>query len=147
VHFYRFHHISEIYIANKSTTWQLDVWFIQMYVYRKTLCHKISNICVKIFGWFRNILFEAIYPEVIEMFSENTFRTLPPTSTPNGADFDPEEDEPSLEASWPHLQLVYEFFLRFIESPDFQASIGKKWALLLIFSSVFQLQHNWVIFW
>ena len=29
-----------------------------------------------------------------------------------GAEFDPEEDEPTLEAAWPHLQLVYEFFLR-----------------------------------
>ena len=30
-----------------------------------------------------------------------------------GAEFDPEEDEPTLEAAWPHLQLVYEFFLRY----------------------------------
>ena len=37
-----------------------------------------------------------------------------------GAEFDPEEDEPTLEAAWPHLQLVYEFFLRFLESPDFK---------------------------
>ena len=30
------------------------------------------------------------------------FRTLPPSESP---DFDPEEDEPTLEASWPHLQV------------------------------------------
>merc|ERR1711997_784614 len=48
---------------------------------------------------------------------------LPPSDNP---DFDPEEDDPTLEASWPHLTLVYEFFLRFLESPDFQPSIGKK---------------------
>ncbi|UYV78783.1 PPP2R5B [Cordylochernes scorpioides] len=65
----------------------------------------------------------------------NLFRTLPPSENP---DFDPEEDDPTLEASWPHLQvgpsttlwgvcqLVYEFFLRFLECPDFQPSIGKK---------------------
>ncbi|CAL4126846.1 unnamed protein product, partial [Meganyctiphanes norvegica] len=53
----------------------------------------------------------------------NLFRTLPPSDNP---DFDPEEDDPTLEASWPHLQLVYEFFLRFLESPDFQPAIGKK---------------------
>ena len=47
------------------------------------------------------------------MFSVNLFRALPPSSAPNGAEFDPEEDEPTLEAAWPHLQLVYEFFLRF----------------------------------
>lgn len=32
-----------------------------------------------------------------------------------------------LEASWPHLQIVYEFFLRFLESPDFQPSLAKKY--------------------
>jgi serine/threonine-protein phosphatase 2A regulatory subunit B' len=53
----------------------------------------------------------------------NLFRTLPPSENP---DFDPEEDDPTLEASWPHLQLVYEVFLRFLESSDFQATIGKK---------------------
>lgn len=66
---------------------------------------------------------EAIYPDVIKMVSRNIFRVLPPS---DNSEFDPEEDEPTLEVSWPHLQLVYEFFLRFLESPDFQAAIGKK---------------------
>lgn len=34
--------------------------------------------------------------------STNIFRTLPPSENP---DFDPEEDEPTLEASWPHIQV------------------------------------------
>ena len=55
--------------------------------------------------------------------SANLFRTLPPSENP---DFDPEEDDPTMEASWPHLQLVYEFFLRFLESSDFQPTVGKK---------------------
>lgn len=71
----------------------------------------------------RGVLTESVYPEIIRMISSNLFRTLPPSENP---DFDPEEDDPTLEASWPHLQLVYEFFLRFLESPDFQPSIGKK---------------------
>ena len=29
---------------------------------------------------------------------------------------DPDEDEPHLEESWPHLQLVYELFLKFMMS-------------------------------
>jgi len=33
----------------------------------------------------------------------NTFRTLPPSENP---DFDPEEDDPTLELSWPHLEVV-----------------------------------------
>ncbi|XP_077469937.1 serine/threonine-protein phosphatase 2A 56 kDa regulatory subunit delta isoform isoform X2 [Stigmatopora argus] len=72
-------------------------------------------------------LTEAVYPEAVGMFSINLFRTLPPSSNPTGAEFDPEEDEPTLEAAWPHLQLVYEFFLRFLESPDFQANVAKKY--------------------
>ncbi|KAL1129541.1 hypothetical protein AAG570_012486 [Ranatra chinensis] len=59
-----------------------------------------------------NVITDAIYPEAVNMFAVNLFRTLPPSSNPNGAEFDPEEDEPTLEAAWPHLQLVYEFFLR-----------------------------------
>ena len=58
------------------------------------------------------------------MFSINTFRSLPPSTNPMGAEFDPEEDEPTLEAAWPHLQLVYEFFLRFLESPDFKVQLS-----------------------
>jgi len=46
---------------------------------------------------------------------------------PTGDAFDPEEDEPILEAAWPHLQVVYELFLRFIESPDFNANTAKKY--------------------
>ncbi|XP_017035048.2 serine/threonine-protein phosphatase 2A 56 kDa regulatory subunit epsilon isoform, partial [Drosophila kikkawai] len=71
----------------------------------------------------RGVLTEPVYPEIIRMISCNLFRTLPPSENP---DFDPEEDDPTLEASWPHLQLVYEVFLRFLESQDFQATIGKR---------------------
>jgi len=74
----------------------------------------------------RGVLTESVYPEIVIMFSANLFRTLPPTSNPSGAEFDPEEDEPTLEAAWPHLQLVYEFFLRVLESQDFQPSLVKK---------------------
>ncbi|CAL1544420.1 unnamed protein product [Lymnaea stagnalis] len=72
----------------------------------------------------RNVLTEPVYPEVVRMIACNIFRTLPPNDNP---DFDPEEDDPTLEASWPHLQIVYEFFLRFLESPDFQPSLAKKY--------------------
>ncbi|XP_068960288.1 serine/threonine-protein phosphatase 2A 56 kDa regulatory subunit gamma isoform isoform X1 [Petaurus breviceps papuanus] len=54
----------------------------------------------------RNVITEPIYPEVVHMFAVNMFRTLPPSSNPTGAEFDPEEDEPTLEAAWPHLQLL-----------------------------------------
>ncbi|KAG1672759.1 Serine/threonine-protein phosphatase 2A regulatory subunit alpha isoform [Nymphon striatum] len=71
----------------------------------------------------RHVISEPLYPEIIYMIACNLFRTLPPSENP---DFDPEEDDPTLEASWPHLQMVYEFFLRFLEAAEFQPSIGKK---------------------
>ncbi|XP_043911330.1 serine/threonine-protein phosphatase 2A 56 kDa regulatory subunit alpha isoform [Protopterus annectens] len=72
----------------------------------------------------RGVLVDSSYGDVVKMISNNIFRTLPPSDNP---DFDPEEDEPTLEAAWPHLQLVYEFFLRFLESPDFQPSSAKRY--------------------
>eukprot|EP00049_Salpingoeca_infusionum_P002407 m.56376 g.56376 ORF g.56376 m.56376 type:complete len:541 (-) comp11562_c0_seq1:282-1904(-) len=74
----------------------------------------------------RKVLHESFYPEIVKMFEANLFRTLAPPEDPNAALFDPEEDEPTLEAAWPHLQLVYEFFLRVLESPDFQIPIAKQ---------------------
>lgn len=59
-------------------------------------------------------------------FASNLFRSIPPQVNPTGDAFDPEEDEPVLELAWPHLQIVYEFFLRFVESPDFNTNIAKK---------------------
>lgn len=41
----------------------------------------------------------------VSQFAVNMFRALPPSSNPTGAEFDPEEDEPTLEAAWPHLQV------------------------------------------
>lgn len=74
----------------------------------------------------RGVLSEPVYEEIIRMFAANMFRSLPPCSNPTGTEFDPEEDEPNLEAAWPHLQIIYEFFLRFLESPDFQPNLAKK---------------------
>ncbi|CAI5453136.1 unnamed protein product [Caenorhabditis angaria] len=75
----------------------------------------------------KGVINESVYPEAVNMFAQNLFRPLSPPTNPIGAEFDPDEDEPTLEAAWPHLQLVYEFFLRFLESPDFQSSIAKKY--------------------
>ena len=41
-------------------------------------------------------------------------------------EYDPEEDEPVLNPSWPHLQIVYEFLLRFIVHSAIQAKTCKK---------------------
>ncbi|TVY39845.1 Serine/threonine-protein phosphatase 2A 56 kDa regulatory subunit delta isoform [Lachnellula subtilissima] len=73
----------------------------------------------------RQVITETMYPRVVDMFSKNLFRPIPPPMNPQGEAFDPEEDEPVLEVAWPHIQVVYEFFLRFIESQDFNTNIAK----------------------
>ncbi|KAI9864727.1 MAG: Serine/threonine-protein phosphatase 2A 56 kDa regulatory subunit delta isoform [Vezdaea acicularis] len=75
----------------------------------------------------RQVITESMYPRVVDMFSKNLFRPIPPPVNPQGEAFDPEEDEPVLEVAWPHIQVVYEFFLRFIESQDFNTNIAKQY--------------------
>jgi len=75
----------------------------------------------------RQVITEAMYPRAVEMFSKNLFRPIPPPLNPQGEAFDPEEDEPVLEVAWPHIQVVYEFFLRFIESQDFNTNVAKQY--------------------
>lgn len=69
--------------------------------------------------------FESLYEQLFRMFSVNIFRPLPPSSNQNVPEFDPEEDEPPLEPSWPHLQLVYNVIIRFLDSPHFDVNRAK----------------------
>lgn len=87
----------------------------------------LNELVDHVSGAAKGSLSEAVYPEAINMFSINLFRPLSPPTNPIGAEFDPDEDEPTLEAAWPHLQLVYEFFLRFLECPDFQSQVAKRY--------------------
>lgn len=58
---------------------------------------------------------ERIMSELLKMVSANLCRALPP-ETIDLNDHDPAEDEPVLEPAWYHLQYVYDFFLRFLNS-------------------------------
>ncbi|CAI6755497.1 CIC_HP2_G0044360.mRNA.1.CDS.1 [Saccharomyces cerevisiae] len=68
-----------------------------------------------------------MYAHVVNMFKINLFRPIPPPVNPVGEIYDPDEDEPVNELAWPHMQAVYEFFLRFVESPDFNHQIAKQY--------------------
>ncbi|KAK6929151.1 Protein phosphatase 2A, regulatory B subunit, B56 [Dillenia turbinata] len=72
---------------------------------------------------------EILQEELVKMISVNIFRCLPPSSHENSGveSADPEEDDPYLEPSWPHLQLVYEILLRYILSPDFDTKVAKRY--------------------
>jgi len=60
---------------------------------------------------------------ILHMISSNLFRPLPPSLY---KDFDPDEDEPTHDPAWVHLQFVYEFLLRFIVSNNTDAKMLKK---------------------
>ena len=66
----------------------------------------------------KGVLPEEVHEDVTGMLSANLFRDLDLE--------DMDEDEPRLEASWPHLQIVYEFLLRFVVSGDVDAKSAKK---------------------
>ena len=65
------------------------------------------SLCRQFYAVFKSLLLLHCNFQIVLMFSVNLFRTLPPSNNPTGAEFDPEEDEPTLEAAWPHLQVGY----------------------------------------
>eukprot|EP00916_Digyalum_oweni_P020364 GHVL01033912.1.p1 GENE.GHVL01033912.1~~GHVL01033912.1.p1 ORF type:complete len:508 (-),score=92.08 GHVL01033912.1:176-1699(-) len=75
----------------------------------------------------RNCFNEAVMQDVVQMVSTNIFRALPPASSGHSPVYDPDDDEPTLECSWPHLQIVYEFFLRFVVCTDVDPKIAKRY--------------------
>ncbi|KAK6942741.1 Protein phosphatase 2A, regulatory B subunit, B56 [Dillenia turbinata] len=72
---------------------------------------------------------EQVQEEMIRMIGMNIFRCLPPASHENtgSENTDPEEEEPYLEPSWPHLQLVYELLLRYVVSSDTDTKVAKRY--------------------
>jgi serine/threonine-protein phosphatase 2A regulatory subunit B' len=48
---------------------------------------------------------EAVSEDIVFTLSQNLFRTLPPARSHEVESFDAEEEEPSLDPAWPHLQV------------------------------------------
>ncbi|XP_074580579.1 serine/threonine protein phosphatase 2A 57 kDa regulatory subunit B' theta isoform-like [Curcuma longa] len=72
---------------------------------------------------------ENAIQEATRMVSTNLFRNLalPPREHMVLEKIDAEEEEPAMDPAWPHLQVVYEFFLRFVASPDTDAKVAKRY--------------------
>eukprot|EP00929_Paragymnodinium_shiwhaense_P032487 TRINITY_DN179_c0_g1_i1.p1 TRINITY_DN179_c0_g1~~TRINITY_DN179_c0_g1_i1.p1 ORF type:complete len:456 (-),score=120.88 TRINITY_DN179_c0_g1_i1:177-1544(-) len=87
---------------------------------RQTLMELIDHA-----SFSQNCFNEKSIPDVVGMVSANIFRALQTKIRDPLAFADADEDEPILEASWPHLQIIYEFFLRFIVSNDTDPKIAK----------------------
>merc|ERR1711920_1162926 len=74
----------------------------------------------------RNCFNEALTQNVVNMVSVNIFRALQIRNKDIRTFSDPEEEEPNLERAWPHLQIVYEFFLRFVVSNEVDPKMAKR---------------------
>ncbi|KAF1318172.1 Serine/threonine protein phosphatase, partial [Globisporangium splendens] len=74
----------------------------------------------------------SVVADLLECVGANIFRMLgrrPTVATTNaeGKPEAPEEDEPLLEPSWPHMQLVYEILLRFVLSKEVDSKTAKEY--------------------
>ncbi|CAF2090353.1 BnaA06g33170D [Brassica napus] len=73
---------------------------------------------------------EPVIQEATRMVSANLFSNPHQqqwkNKTPEAGDLE-EQEEGSLNPSWPHLQIVYEFLLRVVASPNTDAKISKKY--------------------
>ncbi|CAB4264202.1 unnamed protein product [Prunus armeniaca] len=72
---------------------------------------------------------ETVVQEVIKVVTVNLFRSFSPQPRENKVleAFDLEEEEPLMDPAWSHLQIVYEFFLRFVASPETDAKLAKRY--------------------
>ncbi|XP_052186930.1 serine/threonine protein phosphatase 2A 57 kDa regulatory subunit B' theta isoform-like [Diospyros lotus] len=72
---------------------------------------------------------ETVMQEAIKMVSANIFRPVTPQPHEHKLlqAFDVEEEEPVMDPAWPHLQIVYEFLLRFVASPETDAKLAKRY--------------------
>lgn len=74
-------------------------------------------------------IIESNQEEMVKMISVNVFRCLPPRSHEHTwlENVEADEEEPYLDPSWPHLQLVYELLLRYVVSSDTDAKVAKRY--------------------
>eukprot|EP00439_Symbiodinium_sp_Y106_P063313 s4267_g9.t2 len=73
----------------------------------------------------RSCFQESLIPDIVKMVASNIFRALPAKDRSSMSLSDPDEEEPVLEKAWPHLQIVYEFFLRFVVSNEVDPKVAK----------------------
>ncbi|EFN59924.1 hypothetical protein CHLNCDRAFT_55925 [Chlorella variabilis] len=69
---------------------------------------------------------ETVSNDIMFMLTSNLFRALHPLKAHDAESFDLDEEEPNLEPAWPHLQIVYEFLLRYVVSSDTDAKVAKR---------------------
>ncbi|CAI5481611.1 unnamed protein product [Closterium sp. Yama58-4] len=72
---------------------------------------------------------DAAFTSLTRMLEANLFRPLPPSAheMAGAESLEAEEEEATMEAAWPHLQMVYEVLLRYVVSQDTDAKVAKRY--------------------
>lgn len=117
-------------------------------VKRQTLLELVDYVS-SVTSKFNEVAMQAI----TKMVATNLFRTLP-SPNPDGKVpemYDAEEEEPTMDPAWPHLQIVYEFLLRFVASAETDAKLAKRYVdhsfvlrLLDLFDSEDQRERDYL---
>lgn len=90
-----------------------------MDVYEKNLKIEALNNMLNYIVKARNILTDRVHEAILQMVSHNLFRSL---SCNVYANLNRDPNDPILDESWPHLEMVYNVFLSFLESDDLKTS-------------------------
>ncbi|VFQ63103.1 unnamed protein product [Cuscuta campestris] len=70
---------------------------------------------------------ESAIAAVCKMCAVNLFRDFPPKCPSSSARGEGEDEEPSFDPAWYHLQLVYDLLLQFISLPSLDPKAAKKY--------------------
>ncbi|KAK1306544.1 Serine/threonine protein phosphatase 2A 57 kDa regulatory subunit B' iota isoform [Acorus calamus] len=69
---------------------------------------------------------EPMVAAVSKMFSANLFRVFSPKYRSSSVGWENEEEEPTFDPAWTHLQLVYDLLLKFVSLSTLDAKMAKK---------------------
>ncbi|RVX19665.1 Serine/threonine protein phosphatase 2A 57 kDa regulatory subunit B' kappa isoform [Vitis vinifera] len=70
---------------------------------------------------------EPVIAAMCKMCATNLFRVFPPNYRSNSLGGENDDDEPTFDPAWSHLQLVYDLLLKFVTSSCLDAKVAKKY--------------------
>ena len=70
---------------------------------------------------------EPVIAAMCKLCATNLFRVFPPNYRSSSLGGENDDDEPTFDPAWPHLQLVYDLLLKFVTSSCLDAKVAKKY--------------------
>lgn len=80
------------------------------------------NECIEFLKERKDVLVEPVYALSFALFSHNVLRVIPSKTQL----YDPDRNDHVQDPSWVHMQLVYIYFIRLLDSPNFHSSKAKQ---------------------